>query len=948
MIYTVNLISNDNGTKTTTDVTQYVLTGFSFVEKLDESLDTGQITLRGLTTSTPYTMFDTIQLLDDGTEVFSMRISGDLVTLISKDPELYEHNISLVEHTKILELYTFSGKTFRQPLDGTVRYYLYDVIDILNRTAYIDVLTNYSTNTVFDLPTSGDLYDLLTTTPSPEFTFNNLTLRRCLQMVCDYVDGIPRLTYESNVLTFTIDFVSELKDVIGDNDTFLNKVINQEITLHATEFDSEAFNLVSGNIEEIDDYLEYYPSAYSWITGRSDSYFYNYLESFIPTPKPINDVKTVIIKGNILVNDATNSIVTYNSNQKYYYYDTVTDFPSYGNTGYFYVAEDTGEVYLFNGTSYISQGVITPITPNISFYEDFSSFPTAGSLNDVIYIARDTENTYRWNGSAYVTVNNFNPDGSLKLDCSDRIFEYNTYLTKEADGSDRLDPTTFYQSNCLFYKYKEKNIQLGETYGLFDVNVDVTNIIKLKSFELLQEDGIIGSSRTYNEFTYSITNNGTNGSTEDNLLYRVLYYAIPLTTKLNSERINLTDVRRYSQLVSNQQSRILNFGNFADNLQFKVNRIGNSDLNFNLRITDLSSSQNYNIGDYNSDRYIVTEKEMIFFKDFVDLSFGSSRDFNRISQFISVNSEIRQWEIGERNTLERKIKIEEFIEIDVVESGNGSTSSVLFEDLGIQAYLETFDTTSELEPVRYGVLNPSDTTNNVILNVGSDGGGNALYFPFEMINNISSGKKRDVSTSQFTNEDIKYSDDDGIFSTATFYLSTGDDGNRYDVDYYNDANELPLTYVPASGERYIRNNSPYYIEKDSAEEFGGTIVIKQFSKDIVKLVLGRQLSRKNRLINENPPSAIYLHTSTTEKATNRDTFFVPDGYTKQVTQPTLTISTTNKNITVSHANLSSSLTSWILTDENDRIILAVNQDGTLLDTITFDFNNKRSGINYKY
>ena len=69
----------------------------------------------------------------------------------------------------------------------------------------------------------------------------------------------------------------------------------------------------------------------------------------------------------------------------------------------------------------------------------------------------------------------------------------------------------------------------------------------------------------------------------------------------------------------------------------------------------------------------------------------------------------------------------------------------------------------------------------------------------------------------------------------------------------------------------------------------------------------------------------------------------------QVSSPLITVDgTTNLNVTVSGSGLNSSVVSWVITDENDYILIGVNQDGELLDTITFDFVNKRSGVNYKY
>ena len=73
MSYTINLISiNNSGVSTTVDITSKVLLGFSFVEKLDDALDVGQITLYGDTKSTPYTMLDTIEVVYDSNVIYSM------------------------------------------------------------------------------------------------------------------------------------------------------------------------------------------------------------------------------------------------------------------------------------------------------------------------------------------------------------------------------------------------------------------------------------------------------------------------------------------------------------------------------------------------------------------------------------------------------------------------------------------------------------------------------------------------------------------------------------------------------------------------------------------------------------------------------------------------------------------------------------------------------------
>lgn len=946
MIYQFNLIEkNQSGVVTITDITDYVPLGASVVTKLDDSLDVGQMTIRGYDKSTPFTMFDTIQIKIDGNEVHSLRVAGDGVKLISKNPLVYEHELSLVEHTKVLELYTISGKTFRQPTDGTIEYYLYDVIKILNETTYIDTVVNTSTSKIFTIPTSGDLYDFLTTTISPEYTFNNITLREALAQVCDYIDGIPRLTYEGNELTFTIDFVGELKTIIDSEDTFINKVVEQNITYYTTQLDSAVYNMVSGNPEEIEDIVEYYPNAYQWVTGRTDDYIYDFLKSYIPTPKRIDKIQNLFIKGYLAYTDNILGDI-YDATTKYYY-DSFTNFP-YSNVDDTkeYVDTLTDKIYQWNGSTYVDTGIIVPTIPNISFYANVSAFPSTG--NDyIVYMSRETLRGYRWNTTDYTLLNHIDVDGSLLIDASDRTFEYNNYKIKDADGNDRLDPTVFYQTNTLYYNQRKRNIEIGGTGGLFDTRVNIENVIKLKAFELLYDDGIILSNRDYTDGGANIFNIGSNGTAVDNLLYRVGYSAIPEVVRINVERETKDDVYRYSQLISNQQNRIVNFESFANNLQGKINRIGNSELEVDARIFDYTSSDNYVVGDYNDDLYIITTKEEIFFNDYVYVKYGFTRDFNKISSFIAVNSEVRQWEIGEQNTLKRQLKIEEFIECNALESGNGSNNSVLFETDGIKAFMDTLSLSSDYQPVKYGVIEPSLLNEFINCNFSSDGGGNTLSFAFSMKDNYSAGIKRDVSTSQYTNEDVKYVAGDGNFSNVRFYIGGELTPSGYINDYYDNANNFPINLSPVSFNNYLRNDSLYYIAKDTAEELGGTITLKGQSLNKNKFGFGRNFFKRNRLVNENPPTQTKLYYSTTVKMDKSKNFIIPDGFTySKITD--IIPDYTNYKWILDDSDLSSTYTSYIIADENDKILFWVNQDNEILDTITIDFNQYSSLTNYKY
>jgi len=845
----MNLISKSNtGVITTTNITDNVLTGFSFVEKLDDSLDIGQLVVRGLTSSTPYTMFDTIQCLYNSTEVFSLRVAGDSVSLISKRPKLYEHTLTLIEHTKILELFKISGKTFTQPTDGTIRYYLYDVLEDLRLTTPFETASNLNTTRLFEMPV-GDLKSLLETTTSPEFTFKEITFREALTQVCGYIDGIPRLVRESDgTLRLHLDFTNELQDLISSTDDFISESKTQDIEFYATQIESNALNLVSDTL--LEESVEVYPSNNNFVTARSDTFIFDFLKSYIPTPKPIYNISKLETRVNVRV--STNS--------------------------------STGD----------------PI---------------------VIYI-----------------------NGYYDVDITDRLLEFQNYKTQPTDIANNMLSGVYAQSNTIYYKYGEKNITHNATVGIFDTDVVIEKLITIRIFEQLEEAGSLPIGYISTSLVYDFLDSDN----PDSFMYRTSYVPIPKETRINIDRQDITDVNKNSMIISNQQSRVVNLENFTNNIQGKINRIGNSELSLSNRVSTPLSTSIYNISDYTEDIYIITQKEQIFFKDYVDVKYGLSRNYNMISRFIAVNSEIRQWEIGEFNTLNRNLIYKEYVEIDVVDSGDGSNTSQLFQTEGRTAFIETFKPSSLYSPVRLGVATGSSFLDDVLVSFSSNGGGNSLLFNWKFEDNINAGNYKEEINSQVAINYVPYANSLGISTNLSLYFADELAIPSTDAEYVTRANEFPITDVSLISNTYLKNNTVFELYKDSREVIGGTIHQQIISKRPDGVILGRWLSLRNRLVSENPPTVIRLYVYSNGIKYNRtDTFGIKAGFDAMVI-PTLIINPTSNKITVSSGSLSSSNSSWALTDENDKILLAVNQDGTLLDTITFDFNNKRSGVNYKY
>lgn len=189
----------------------------SDVRKLSEELDYGTMILV-LKNKEPLPTMSYLQYeIDDGFDKITREfyIGNDEVQLLGKYKKYYQHSIELIELTKAMEKSAFGTICFTQPIEqGRTNYYLSDCIDRILRIADIvhDEKSNfyyYNSHQNPSIPLdcfikniNKELFDYLKTIPSPQFVFNNPTLREALDGVLKYINSVSRLEKK---LDFTYD-----------------------------------------------------------------------------------------------------------------------------------------------------------------------------------------------------------------------------------------------------------------------------------------------------------------------------------------------------------------------------------------------------------------------------------------------------------------------------------------------------------------------------------------------------------------------------------------------------------------------------------------------------------------------------------------------------------------------------------------------------------------------
>jgi hypothetical protein len=973
MTYKIYLISRDtDGVATKTDITSNVLIGFSEHSKLDESLDIGSLTVQGVTKDTPYTMFDSIQIKIDNVEVLNQRISGDTVELMSKKPLKYRHKISLVEHTKILELFTISGKTFRNGINNDDNFlgdystnstlvefnptvlgsdFINEDLLALNKSAvdgdyyYVYSTTQgqygiYELSTIVATAIQEDKTYIITTVGTTDFTLIGATSNTIGEIFKATTSGTGTGTCSTWDLTTTPDYVYpssyslfDLVDIINDTtpfemsdilDDYRLFVYDSGSTLYPTFIQTESpeFTFKDQTVREclnkIGGVIDAIPRL---VMVETDTPSYDY--SMELTWDLVNDLKELIASEDDFINK--------NKEQDIDFYSTQFESDGLNVVNDNYV-EESVETYPLDGSW------VSPRTDQYYFDYTKSFIPTPKNIYRPIdvkylmygYIATTTT------GGAY---GNIASPVFIEISLKNWIVEWNIYKTLSEDER---------QEN-LTYRYKNKNIQLGDTFGLFDTVISFQRVLEQGIIDKMIEEGYMetrGEALTWadeNQLDW----------TDGYMLFQVDYIPIPDSIRVNIDRQDLSDINKNSQLIANQQNRIVNLENFTNNIQGKINRLGNSELSLENRVFDYDDLND--IGDYTSDLYIVTERELIFHKDYIYAIYQLSKNYNMISKFISVNSENRQYEITEQNTLKRKLIYKEYVEIDILESSDTYTptnTTKLLTDDGKKCIMDTFNISSSYNPVNGSIVDSSETTEDLICSFSSNGGGNSLIFDFQFPSNNYVGQFIEGvgSPVQYANNFASYVDSFGKMETTNFYLFDKLDlsPTTY-ADYLSYARNYPKTDKDDININYIVNDSPFVVYKDSAEELGGTLQLQFVSKDLNKVGIGRFLLRRNRLITFNPPKGLKFYYSNTNQFGRLDTFKVDTSkFTKSSNTTIISYSYASQKLQVINTDLTSTRSAWAITDEADNVLVWCNQDGDKLDTITFDFNNKRSGINYKY
>lgn len=367
------------------------------------------------------------------------------------------------------------------------------------------------------------------------------------------------------------------------------------------------------------------------------------------------------------------------------------------------------------------------------------------------------------------------------------------------------------KSYALYYTQGEKNIE-----GLFFKASDNAISPYLNNYAIVN-------------ILASVTNQSADtikGYVTDNYVYitcRITY--IPIYSTRFSHGKQLADGSKAFTQIYNQSENLIEASYYGENIKGVAQRLGNVEQSRTYILNSVDDIPN--AGD-TIDEYSISAVNTEFMPFYIRCTVGLTKDFNRISQYVGINSHKRVYEVSEREAYKRNILLKEYVMFSrkpiAKEDSNG-----IFRDSG--AIKRIFAPVASKPPIS-AVISKSRSKNgtalnafgSVILPVVSSAFGNAMVFTWTYKDNYSAGEQIEKADNGFWQSDVPYCDYYGRIYWYDFRLYqyppiTDKDGAMtcaYNGNFPINKNDTVFGTAFGSTEHNDYENS-YIVRKDSRE-----------------------------------------------------------------------------------------------------------------------------------
>lgn len=338
-------------------------------------------------------------------------------------------------------------------------------------------------------------------------------------------------------------------------------------------------------------------------------------------------------------------------------------------------------------------------------------------------------------------------------------------------------------------------------------------------------------------------NTGTNkASNYPRIKFRISY--IPTYTARVRTNKSLVIGGKPRTLAYNQGANSVETQYYGENLKGVVARLGNVERTLTYKLTWLTDIPK--AGQLFDEHNYISAVSVEMYATYFKVTIGLSRDFNRLSEYIGISSEYRQYQVSETAVYNRESVLEEYAVI-TTDANKTSDSTRMYR--GISYLAETFVPTDKSinKLLTYALVKTTDKSKNatlaqVLLPLIASSFGNTISFRFAFKDNYSAGQKsvkttKDGNTVYYA-EYVPYTDYYGKFYYLNFKLSTTGTFDAFDIP---EANYNAIIPAPIGGTdiRYRKDNA----------EIPAVNYQLSFVTDDDTIIIGSALARSSVLIN---------------------------------------------------------------------------------------------------
>lgn len=420
--------------------------------------------------------------------------------------------------------------------------------------------------------------------------------------------------------------------------------------------------------------------------------------------------------------------------------------------------------------------------------------------------------------------------GAGNWDITDFIYEITDYMTLESYTA--VYP--YAKNFALYYTIGQKNIK-----GLFFKPSNSLNQY-FSNYSIIEILRVVTGNVTLNIDAKELMK----------LSFNVTY--IPLYSARIKTHKQLIQEGYSSTLAYNQGANAIESRYYGEHLKGVVERLGNVEKTYTYKLAFLS--QIPVVGTRFDNNYYISNVSWELFPTYIKCTVGLSKNFNRLSQYVGINSQKRMWEISERQSVIR----ESAYPLYIVVSENQYTSDISNDDKITQPAKILFKTDYFAEPISAAKVATYDIkgnaiADNILMPVVASALGNSMLFTYTFEDNYSAGQKVEyisdedgADISGYWGNYVQYTDFYGRF----YLLKT-----QYEISKLSVSPELGLSLpqLPAniadSSEVFYTHECVY--RKDNREIPQITHQITVVTDD-ESIIIGSALCRNSSAVNANP------------------------------------------------------------------------------------------------